>query len=136
MSGPTPTVEQLLINVQTSYTHTPREWLAQHGRTLAAAIAREYPAEVEPSDDRLVDLLLERSDDTRDLVGAVLERLTPAALAQAVLDNPAALALMIDASSDKALYGALARRGHLLLEVLTREPSETPDETPAPTETP
>jgi len=129
-------VEQLLINVQTSYTHTPREWLQAHGRTLAVAIAREYPTETEPSDDRLVDLLLERSDDARDLVGAVLERLTPAALAQAVLDNPAALALVMDRATDKALYGGLARRGHLLLEVLTREPSETPDEAPAPTEAP
>lgn len=111
-----PTVEQLLINVQTSYTHTPQEWLALHGRTLAAAIAREYPAEVEPGDDRLVDLVIERSDDTRDLVGAVLEHLTPAALADYTLANPEALALVIGAGSKDALIGSLVRQGHLILE--------------------
>lgn len=123
---PQPTPEQLLINVQTSYTHTPREWLAEHGRTLAAAMAREYPAEVEPSDDRLVDLLLERSDDTRDLIGEVLERLTPEARAQAILEDPAALALVVAALPPDAVFGQAARFGRIYLE----QPDEAPTEAP------
>ncbi len=126
-----PTIVQLLTSCQTSYTHTPAEWLAQYGDLLVAAICRERPEAVvrSISDDRLIDELLSRDsgEDGDDLIADVLDAMTPAAHADEVAKRPEVLAILLASLPDERVFGESTRRGVLPLEQPdTNTNTETP----------